>query len=117
MKEILTRASRDQCQAGNQVINLTQSKNAPVTRLDQVISLSFDFKYSTALVLAAKMGTMALTLGSCVLLPNSLGKNLFTPAAIAASMNFCWSPSATPPTILMTASWSFKAVVREETLL
>jgi hypothetical protein len=98
-------------------LNLTQSKNPPGIRLDQVISLSFDFKYSTAPVLAAKMGTMALTLGSGVLLPNSLGKNLFTPAAIAASMNFCWSPSATPPIILMTASWPFKAVVREEALL
>ena len=54
-------------------------------------------------------GTSSRTRSSSVLLPNSLGTNLFTPAATAASTKAGWRAKPSLPTIEITASWPWKA--------
>ena len=95
---------------------LTRSKKGPVTTAVQRKSGfadAFFLRYSMISTLRLKTGTSSLAYLLAVLLPNSLGKNLLTPAFTAASITtFCVSIAA-PARLDTTASWPWRALSRE----
>lgn len=92
---------------------LTQSnKHELATPVQVNPSASLVLRYSISSVFCPKSGSSFTTASSWHLEENSEGRNRSTPARIAASTYFFWSPRALAPTAEITASLPWKAASR-----